>query len=339
MKVKWFTGCTVYTTLLFAVSTGNVNADWFKQSLDVMGTRVHLELWHENITQAERCRDQVFAEMFRIDELMSPFKTSSEISIINLNAAIRPVTVSSELITLINRSINFSDKSGGAFDITFASIGYFYDYRNQKQPSEQLIKQKLDAINYKKIIIKDQTVSFMEHGMRIDLGGIAKGHAVDQAIKILQQCGIKQALVSAGGDTRILGDKQGQSWMIGIQHPRDENAVALSIPLSDSAISTSGDYERFFMVNENAGEKRVHHIINPDTGTSARKSWSATVIGPDATTTDALSTTVFILGAEEGIKLINSLDDVDAIVIDSSGMVHYSSGLVEPKNASDNSVH
>ena len=162
--------------------------------------------------------------------------------------------------------------------------------------------------------------------MSIDLGGIAKGYAVDRAIHILQKCGIQQALVSAGGDSKILGDKQGRPWMIGIQHPRKKQAVALSIPLTDTAISTSGDYERFFLSND----ERIHHIINPQTGKSAKQSWSATVIGPDAITTDALSTTIFILGAEKGLKLINSLDNIDAIIIDSSGVVHYSSGLENP---------
>jgi thiamine biosynthesis lipoprotein len=166
--------------------------------------------------------------------------------------------------------------------------------------------------------------------VRIDLGGIAKGYAVDRAIDITRDCGIERAMISAGGDSRIIGDRGGRPWMIGIRHPRDSSGIALRLPLSDSAISTSGDYERFFI----ADGKRVHHIIDPDTGRSAGASWSATVIGPDALTTDALSTTIFILGAADGLALIESLDGFDAIVIDSGGKVHYSSGFQVPEAAS-----
>ena len=149
---------------------------------------------------------------------------------------------------------------------------------------------------------------------------------MDRAIELLRDCGIFRAMVSAGGDSRIIGDRDGREWIIGIQHPRDPSGIALRLPLSDTAVSTSGDYERFFIEN---GE-RVHHIINPTTGRSARESWSATVIGPDAMTTDALSTTIFILGAVEGLALIESLAGIDAIVIDRNGKVHYSSGFQDP---------
>lgn len=291
-----------------------------------MGTRVSVELWSENQKTANNCSDRVFKEMHRIDALMSPYKASSELSSINQKASHEAVPVSAELFNLIQQSIHYSELSSGAFDITFASIGLQYDYRMKVKPDLHTINQQLETINYKNLILKERTVQFAKPGMSIDLGGIAKGYAVDQAIYILQQCGIQQALVSAGGDSRILGDKRGRPWMIGIQHPRKKQAMALSIPLTDTAISTSGDYERFFLSNN----ERIHHIINPQTGTSAKKSWSATVIGPDATSTDVLSTTVFILGTEKGLKLINAMDDIDAIIIDSNGVVHYSSGLENP---------
>ncbi len=316
-------------TALLAISVcGSTHADWFKQSQDIMGTRVAVELWSNNPELENSCANQVFTEMQRIDALMSPYKSTSEVANINQHAAQKAVNVSAELISLIRQSMYFSEKSNGAFDITFASIGFQYDYRQHKQPDAETIQHDLKTINYHNLIVENNSVQFAMPGMSIDLGGIAKGYAVDKAIKILQQCGIQQALVSAGGDSRILGDKQGKPWMIGIQHPRKKQAIALTIPLTDTAISTSGDYERYFVSNK----KRIHHIINPATGRSANQSWSATVIGPDATTTDALSTTVFILGAKEGLKLINSLDNIDAIIIDSQGIVHYSSGLENPEN-------
>jgi thiamine biosynthesis lipoprotein len=278
---------------------------------------------------ASQCNRDVFTNTHRIDALMSVYKPDSEISRVNAQAANEPLKISKELFDLIQRANVFSGLSHGAFDITYASVGYKYDYRKKQQPSQQQINQLLDTVNYRNLILKDQTIWFARPGMRIDLGGIAKGHAVDQGIQILKHCGIKHAIVTAGGDSRILGDKKGREWMIGIQHPRQKNKNALIIPLSNTAISTSGDYERYFFTDK----ERVHHIINPRTGKSANKSWSASVIGPDATTTDALSTTVFILGAEKGMELVNSLPDIDAIIIDDMGVVHYSSGLINPDQA------
>ncbi len=307
-------------------------AEWLRENENIMGTRVAVELWHEpgERQQAARCAGRVFDEMRRIDALMSPFRPDSEVSAINRDAAIEPVAVSPELYALIQRSLEFSRLSHGAFDISFASIGYRYDYRRGIRPDDREIRAALDNIDYRQIELKDGHIRFRRPGMRIDLGGIAKGHAVDRSIELLRQCGIRNALVSAGGDSRLLGDRHGRPWIIGIRHPRREGAVALRLPLDNSAISTSGDYERFFLSD---GE-RVHHIINPRTGKSAHNSWSSTVIGPDATTTDALSTTLFILGAGAGIKLIDQLDGLDAIIIDDRGKIHYSSGLMAAGSSS-----
>lgn len=303
------------------------HANWQKQSRDIMGTRVSVEFWHTDDVKADQCMQQVFSNMHRIDELMSSYKAYSEISKINRMAASQPVHLSKEVFDLLIRANEFSRLSDGAFDITYASLGHDYDFRAKKKPTQAQIDKKLPVINYQNLVLKNQSVEFSKPGMRIDLGGIAKGHAVDQGIDILIRCGIKHALVTAGGDSRILGDKNGRPWMIGIQHPRKKSETALHIPLSNIAISTSGDYERYFLTNN----ERIHHIINPATGKSAKLSWSASVIGPDATTTDALSTTIFILGAERGLRLIDSLPEIDAIIIDSQGKVHYSSGLESPE--------
>ncbi len=302
-------------------------AAWHQQQRDIMGTRVSVELWHDDATAAATCSAKVFTEMRRIDALMSSYKSDSELSFINKNAAIAAVEISAEMMHLIKKSIHFSEISRGAFDITYASIGYAYDYRKRQRPSDESISEKLPAIDYHHIMISGNKVQFGDDAVRIDLGGIAKGYAVDRAADIISQCGITKAMVSAGGDSRIMGDREGRPWIIGIQHPRDPAGIALRLPLSDTAMSTSGDYERFFIENGD----RVHHIINPDTGRSATASWSATVIGPDALTTDALSTTIFILGAIEGIALIESLEGFDAIIIDSAGKLHYSSGFEAPE--------
>lgn len=306
-----------------------VNAEWLKQQRDIMGTRISVELWHEDQDLAKECIQQAFAEMHRIDQQMSPYKPDSEVSLINDQAGIKAVPVSEELFRLIKRSTQFSDLSSGAFDITFASVGFHYDYRNKVMPDQVMINKLINNVNYRQLVLSKQAIQFKKSGMKIDLGGIAKGHAVDKTITRLKECGIQQAMVSAGGDSRIIGDHQGREWIIGIQHPRNKNEVALSIPLSNVAISTSGDYERYFL---SSGE-RIHHIINPKTGRSANNTWSATVIGSNATLTDALSTTVFILGAKKGLELINGLADVDAIIIDDEAVMHYSSGLQNPDSS------
>ena len=321
--IQPLTGLLFSSLMSLAVSLP-LQADWLRRSENIMGTRVSVELWDDASGRAADCARRVFDEMRRIDALMSPFRTDSEVAAINRDAAIEAVAISPELYDLIERSLEFSRLSDGAFDISFASVGYRYDYRRGIRPDDDSIHRMIDNIDYRQIRLENGRIRFGKPGMRIDLGGIAKGHAVDRSIELLRDCGIEHALVSAGGDSRLLGDRNGRPWMIGIRHPRRDDAVALRLPLENSAISTSGDYERFFISN---GE-RVHHIINPRTGKSAGNSWSSTVIGPDATTTDALSTTLFILGAERGLKLIDQLDGLDAIIIDATGQIHYSSGLM-----------
>ncbi len=320
----------VSALLLAALIVGfsSARADWHNHRRDLMGTRVSIDLFHPNRVKADECANLAFGEFSRIESLMSSYISSSELSFINNNAAIAVVEISDEMAQMIEKSLFFSEISAGAFDITYASIGYEYDYRQRKRPSESTIARDLTAIDYRHIELDGNRLRFRDSRVKINLGGIAKGYAVDRATDIVEACGINRAMISAGGDSRILGDRGGRPWIIGVQHPRDPAGIALRLPLTDSAISTSGDYERFFI---DEGE-RVHHIINPETGRSATASWSATVTGADALTTDALSTTIFILGFVDGLALIESLDGIEAILIDNQGKLHYSSGFVPPEN-------
>jgi thiamine biosynthesis lipoprotein len=221
--------------------------------------------------------------------------------------------------------------SNGAFDITFASLGRYYDYRAKLKPSEQQLEELLPAINYKFIHLdtKANTLWFEHPKVYIDLGGIAKGYAVDRAVDILQSFGVKHAHVSAGGDSRVLGDKFGRPWLVGIKNPRAKDKVAITLPLENCAISTSGDYERYFIDSDG---QRVHHIINPRTGKSPHGIVSVSVIGPLGFDTDPLTKTVFILGPEKGLAIINSLPGFDAVIITEQGKVHYSKGLEPPES-------
>jgi thiamine biosynthesis lipoprotein len=247
------------------------------------------------------------------------------VSKVNSLAAQRPVTISPELFKLLTTALEYSRITEGAFDITYASVGYMYDFRARKRPTEQQIQSALPAVNYRHVLLDaaTSTVRFTQPGVRIDLGGIAKGYAVDCGIDILRARGFTHALVNAGGDSRVIGDRFGKPWVIGIRHPDHPDQVITRVPLTDSAFSTSGDYERYF----DEDGVRYHHIIDPRTGHSASKVRSATVIAPTATRTDGLSKTAFVLGADEAMRIYNSLADVDAILVTPDGRILYSKGL------------
>jgi thiamine biosynthesis lipoprotein len=319
----------VFASLLFAavlMLAPSARAEWLSEEQSVMGTVARVELWTDSRKLGEATIAEVVAEMQRIDHLMSTYKEDSEISRINRLAASEPVTISAELLQLLVRSLRMSEITDGAFDITYASAGHLYDFRRKVKPSADALAATLPTIDYRHVVLDqaNNSVRFLRPGVRIDLGGIAKGHAVDRAIALLQARGIKHALVSAGGDSRIIGDHRGRPWMVGIRDPRQKEDVVAVVPLSNTAISTSGDYERYFEVNG----VRYHHIINPDSGQPVRGIRSVTVVGPDSTTMDALSTSVFVMGIKRGLALVESLPDVEAVIVDADGKMHYSSGFM-----------
>ncbi len=319
---------TVALALLTALCALPAHADWLQREQAIMGTRCVVELWSDDRAKGETAIEAVFAEFRRIDALMSTYKPESELSRVNANAAQAPVRISRELYDLLATSIEYSTLTQGAFDVTYASVGYLYDYRAHVRPDATAIAAALPGIDYRHIelIPESTSVRFRRPGVRVDLGGIAKGHAVDRGIEVLKGLGVTRAMVNAGGDTRIIGDRLGRPWVVGIRHPDDENRIVLRIPLTDTAMSTSGDYERFF---EEDGV-RYHHILDPKTGRSASKLRSVTIIAATATRTDALTKSVFVMGAEEGIRFIDTLDDVDAIAVTPEGKVLYSRGLAPP---------
>lgn len=317
----------VAISLLLAAAPAR--AEWFYREEAIMGTRVAVELWSEDADLATRAMDAVIAEMRRTDELMSTYKPESQLSAVNAHAFQRPVEVDPEIIDVVSRALDFSRLSGGAFDITYASVGYLYDYRAHQRPSAEQVAAALPGIDYRQVHVDRgaNTIRFLRKGVRIDLGGIGKGHAVDRSIDTLRKLGIEHAMVNAGGDTRLLGDRRGKPWIVGVRDPRNEGKMVTRLPLENESISTSGDYERYF---EEDGV-RYHHILVPGTGDVARAVRSATVIGPDATLTDGLSTTVFVLGVERGMELVSRLPGVEAVIVDKDGRIFYSDGLVPPQ--------
>lgn len=312
-------------TLSVMVLSNATHAEWFSREEAIMGTSVTVELWLDEKQQADHLINAVMQEMRRIDASMSPYIASSELSKLNANAANQAVTVSKELFDIVERSHYFSELSHGAFDITFASVGHRYDYRHRIKPSDNEISRLLPLIDYHFLQLDQnaRTIRYAKPGVVIDLGGIAKGYAVDRGYTLLVDAGVKHAIVTAGGDSRILGDRRGRLWVVGIKNPRGDGHV-IKLPVENMAVSTSGDYERYF---ESEGA-RYHHIINPATGKSAKGLRSVTILGESATTTDAMSTTVFVLGIEKGLALVNQQQNLSAVIIDDAGKVYYSADLV-----------
>lgn len=319
-------------------------AEWESFSFDAMGTRFELELWASPPHQASTLYKTIELEIDRLEHLWSPYIPSSDISKINAQSGQATVQVREETYRIIKQSISYSMLSNGAFDISFASVGKHYDYRAKKQPEDSARGQFRELIDYRSIQVTEKSkngkavyfVKLPNADMAIDLGGIAKGYAVDRVAEILLANGIESAAISLGGDSRFIGDrgpsqKTGERlpWIVAIKHPRKttpDRPHALRLPLSDSAFSTSGDYERYFI--NDAGE-RVHHIIDTKTGLSASQVVSVSVLGEASVDCDALSTTIFTLGVKDGLSLIEKRKGFDAIIIDRNGKVHYSSGLVE----------
>jgi len=301
-------------------------AGWLKRDEAIMGTAISVELWADDRAQGEAAIAAVMAEMHRIDRTMSPHKADSELSRINRDAATTAVPLSAEMARLLARANEFAKLSDGAFDITYAAVGQLYDYRQRIRPSDEALERARALVGWRHLILDAtaRTVRFALPGMRIDLGGFAKGHAVANATAILRERGIRHAIVSAGGDSRVIGDRRGRPWTIGVRDPRRPGEMGAMLPLEDVSISTSGDYERYF----DADGVRHHHLIDPSTGRSPRSVRSVTILAEDGLTTEALSKCVFVLGVDKGLRLIDSQRGVDAVVVDAAGALHYSTGLL-----------
>ena len=312
-----------------AAKTSTAPAGWHEREEAIMGTRVAVQAWADPST-ARAAIDAVMVDMRRTDELMSTYKPWSQLSQVNAHAFERPVQVDPDIIDVVSTAIEYSRLGGGAFDITYASVGYLYDYRRAVAPDRRRRSRRTSrasTIGRCRSTPSTCTIRFLRPGMRIDLGGIAKGWAVDRGVGILRRHGIEHGMVNAGGDTAFLGNRRGKPWVVGVQDPRDPERVVVRIPLEDEAISTSGDYERYF----EAGGVRYHHILVPGTGKSPDAVHSVTVVGANATRTDGLTKTVFIMGAERGLEFIHRLGDVEAVIVDNAGRVFCSDGFAAPR--------
>lgn len=322
-------GIGAATLAIALLLPGAATAEWHDENASLMGTRISVRVWSEDPALGATATRAAIDEMARIERLMSTYREDSRISLVNREAAQRPVPAGEELYGLIERSLELSRLTGGAFDVTFDSAGRHYDFRAGERPDEATLEKSVANIDYRLVELDPEThsVRFAADGVRINLGGIAKGYAVECAAAKIAALGLGHAIVTAGGDSRLLGDRGGEPWTVAVRDPRDRERIAIVLPLVDEAISTSGDYERYF---EEDGV-RYHHILEPDSGRPARGVYSVSVVGPDAVMTDGLSTAVFVMGVEAGLSLIESLEDYEAAVIDAARQLHYSSGLMPPE--------
>ena len=305
--------------------TGAASAQWHTHAWTVMTTRAFVEFRVPEGASADAITQSVVDEFARINAVFSPWLESSELARVNRDAFAGAVPVSAEMFALFATAGDYTRLTAGAFDASFAAAGRLYDYRAGIAPGDAQLRAALPGVGWRHVQLDAaaRSVRYLHADTRVDFGGIAKGHAIDRAVALLRAQGVAHAWVALGGDSFALGERDGRPWQIGIRHPRQAGAAPLMIPASDLAVSTSGDYERFF---ERDGE-RVHHILAPATGKPARGLVSVTILADSSTRADALSTGVFVLGRERGLQLVNRLGDVSAIVIDDHGKVHYSDDL------------
>lgn len=291
----------------------------------VMGTSMLIEVVAAPDFDAEAALDTAEAELRRVEDVMTDWR-DSELMRLNARAGQGPVPVTKELAALVNRAVLVAELTGGAFDPTWKALEPLWDFKAEHPtlPDAAQLEAALERVDYRrvKVDLVKSTVELPE-GFRIGLGGIAKGYGVDRAMDALRGQGVENGLVEAGGDLKALGKKTGESWKIAIRHPRDRERVLAVVPVSNRCVVTSGDYERFFELDG----VRYHHILDPRTGRPSTGCMSATVVGPDAATCDALATALCVLPPEKGLKLIEQGPGYEALVVGLDGEVHVTEGL------------
>jgi len=289
----------------------------YSENFVVMGTFANIIAVADSPRTANQSINAAINELNRIDSMMSSYDPDSQLSQINKNAFKEPVFLGPELSEVLSAAVAYSEKTGGAFDIT---VGPVIDLWRQaekakKNPSKKQLEAARSKVGYKKLQFGrfDSTLKFGVEGMRLDLGGIAKGYAIDLAVKAMQDSGALGGMVDVGGDIRCFGSppKSRDNWLVGLQDPAVENGLLLVLKLNDMAVATSGNYQRFVVVE---GQKHSH-ILDPQTSSSADKFTSVTIIAPKAIDADAFATSVSVMGAEKGLPLIESTPDTEAVVI------------------------
>ncbi len=295
-----------------------------------MGTLVEITVLGGDKERFDKAIGRAFRKIHELENLFSSYEPPSDVSRISGGAGQGPVTVSADVVQVALKAKEVAKLTDGAFDPTIGSLAGLWGYSGEKGivPTLEELKKVLPHVNYKKILIDKEasTVELADPGVAFNLGGIAKGYIIGQAVEVLKKYGITRAIIKAGGDmfTFNVSGKKKRPFKIGIRDPRGaETDIIGEVYLTNGAVATSGDYERFFMVDG----KRYHHILNPKTGMPAMKTRSATVVTIDPTLADALSTGVFVLGPAKGMALIERLEGVEGVIVSANGKITTSSGF------------
>jgi thiamine biosynthesis lipoprotein len=298
--------------------------------LKLMGNRFEFTVIAENKAIGDQAIDQAIAEVKRIEELLSTFIESSQANEINNQAGIKPVKIDAEILLLIGRANKISTITDGAFDITYGSIDkslWNFDLNMTSLPDKETALKSVDLINFRHVLInqKDSTVMLKNKGMRIGFGGIGKGYAADKAKQTLQSLGIKSGIVNAAGDLITWGEQlNGSAWTIGIADPDQRDRPFSSLNISNMAIATSGNYEKYVIIDG----KRFSHTIDPKTGLPVSGIKSVSILCPSAELADALATPVVVMGVKVGLNLINQLQQVECVIIDDQDKLYTSKNMI-----------
>jgi thiamine biosynthesis lipoprotein len=301
----------------------------FKTSCKLMGNRFELSAVAEDEKWAIEKIEAGIEEIRRIEKLLTTFSEDSETNQVNQNAGIRPVPVSRETFELIKRSLRISGVTQGAFDITYGSVDkklWNFDQSMTSLPDVDTAKQMVRLINYKNVILNDDNCSVFlcEKGMRIGFGGIGKGYAAERAKQVMKQAGVTSGVVNASGDLNAWGlQPNGKKWTIGIANPDSTHEIFSYMDITDLAVATSGNYEKFIMVDG----KKYSHTINPLTGLPVTGIKSVTIITTNAEIADAMATPVMIMGIRTGLDLINQMKHIEAIIIDDHNRLYTSKNI------------
>lgn len=324
--IAGFVVCSVLG--FFVISRGKAEPKLFRQSRFLLDTYVEITVVSLNEQDAQDAISAAYVEIQRVEALLSRYHSASQIAQINHKAGEDQfIPVNREVHDILQRSLQYSLRTGGLFDITIGSLVDLWGIGtdDERVPADSEVKRILQYVDYRNAEIQiDQGVRLRYPEMTLDLGGITKGYAVDRGIEVLRSHNINSALLNAGGDIRCIGTKpDGTPWRIGIQHPRKGSEILGVIELGDTAVATSGDYERFFMYQGT----RYHHIFLPDTGMPARECQSVTILADTAEEADVLATSVFAMGPVRGLAFIEEQANVEGMIVRSDGEIIRSSGF------------
>ncbi|UGS19770.1 FAD:protein FMN transferase [Flavobacterium cyclinae] len=300
----------------------------FKKKQSLLGSPFEITVVASDSILGNQYTDMAIAEVKRIENLISDWIPTSQISKVNQNAGIGPVQVDKEVYDLVERAITISKLTSGAFDISYASMDriWKFDGSMKEMPTPEAIKKSVEKVGYQNIILNPQNTSiFLKNkGMKLGLGGIGQGYIADKIKALLQIKGCKSGLVNVSGDINTWGTQpDGKSWTVGIVNPMNKNKVFATFPLEDSAVETSGSYEKYVTFNG----KRYSHIIDPRTGYPASGIISVSVFAKQTELADALATGIFVLGIDVGLDLINQLNGIGCIIVDDKGNIHVSKNI------------